>query len=228
MEHYTPRIPRQNIFNIFEKGKDFFYLRTAITLIGIGLMMIGCFKLGTRAWSVYPVVIRDAYGNVNMGVGSKYVPNDVELLRLSVTLLEALFTKTEQGLALEPLRPYIVSEKLLKDLNLQAPRAGYIQTANVFDFFFGDENKSAGLKVINAQIDLVSSDFTNVLADSVYVSALLKREAPTVENPSGWKIMAMNNLSKAQYFEARRKNVKDVLNDEPKMSELITPDEFLK
>lgn len=226
MEHYTPRTPRQNVFNIFEKGKDFFYLRTAITLIVLGVMMLGCIKLGSRAWTVYPVVIRDAYGNVNMGLGKKYIPNDVEVLRIMTTLLEAMFTKTEKGLAIDQLTPY-VEEKALKILNISAPRTGYIQTANVFDFFFGDENKMANLKVIYAQVDIVSSDFGNVLTDSVYANLLIKRGNPTPANPSGWYVMGINNLSKAQYFEARRRYVKDALNDETKLSDLVTPEQFL-
>lgn len=220
------RKPRQNIFNVFEKGKDFFIIRTVVTIMAMVALIIGCMHLAKRAWDVYPVVIRDSFGNVTMGTGSTYRETPIEVRRIASTVAESMFTKTEEGIAETVLAPY-VSPEILSNLRSRTVRDGYISTAYTSDYFTGDIDRERGLMVVFMQLEIVATSFNNIMVDNAYINFVMRQGPRTPQNPSGWRIIAMQPISRANYFENRRQHVKDELGSIPSAVDLININSLL-
>lgn len=197
MIKWAPIRPKRAIFNVFEKGKDFFYLRAAIEATMLLYLMGTIWSISSLALGIYPTVVRDARGQSYVGAPSPYRTTPNEMVQFISSTVEAMYIRTEAGSTAELITPF-VAQPVRAAILSSAPQGngtgGFVQTAAVTRVL--PYQSSATRLYAYVQVEFELNTFDRVLSDVGYFNAQLTKGASTQANPSGWVLTGWLEMPK--------------------------------
>lgn len=217
MSIWAPIRTRRNLFSHFDKGRDYFYLRTAIEIILLGYLLLQMFIIVHHALGIYPTLVRDKKSQIYIGTPSSYRTNTDEMVQLTATVIEALYTRTEKGTSEELMRPFVakpIRDSVYGGKPPANAKDGFVQTAMLSRIvpYIASPVKFAAY----AQVEFELNTFEKSYMDTGYFNLFFIQlpENRTPKNPAGWVLVGMKEMPKDLFLrEQERLFPKDAENE---------------
>lgn len=215
--------PRQNLFNVFNKGRTYFRIRFFLEVTLCITALIGIFLLIKSAMTVYPTVIRDYNNKSYFAVSAPYSTSYAEISTLTIDTMRLLFTTRGEQNYLQDLRPF-VAPNILSAISEALSRGSndLIRSTTVHDFFITQTGRTVQAVIY---MSLYQTSNSRSLIQPLYFNILLRPGERSPENPTGWTIAGLLRMDEATYLEKRNEFLGEVGSAES--SKQISPEKSL-
>ena len=207
MIKWAPIRPKRAIFNVFEKGKDYFYLRAAIEAIMLVYLLGTVWVITRAALGIYPTVVRDVRGQSYVGSPSPYETTPNEMVQFISSTVETMYLRTEAGSTTKLVTPFVAQAIRTAVLAAAPGSGGFVQTAAVTRVL---PYQSSGTRLYSyVQVEFELNTFDRVLVDVGYFNAQLTKGGPTKSNPSGWVLTGWLEMPKELFLREQERLAPD-------------------
>lgn len=215
--------PRQNLFNVFNKGRTYFRIRFFLEVTLCITALIGIFLLIKSAMTVYPTVIRDYNNKSYFAVSAPYSTSYAEISTLTIDTMRLLFTTRGEQNYLQDLRPF-VAPNILSAISeaLSRGSSDLIRSTTVHDFFITQTGRTVQAVIY---MSLYQTSNSRSLIQPLYFNILLRPGERSPKNPTGWTIAGLLRMDEATYLEKRNEFLGEVGSAES--SKQISPEKSL-
>jgi hypothetical protein len=206
MAHYEEQKPRKNVFNVFDMGKSFFFVRTVVELLAFLAVILAGILLWVQARHPYPSIVRDTAGHVFTPKPSIYQPTLSEALQLSKDLIEMLLTRSQDGSTLPALTPYM-NDSVLAQFNAGVNNTNARVTGLYMFQALDAQNRPSPLhpSVVGTvmEVSIYTWQQYQTTSDTAYVVLQIVQEPKnrSASNPAGWRVSRINSCSRAYFIE---------------------------
>lgn len=191
----------KNIFNVFNKGRSYFKLRSLAEILLTISAVVGICLLVKSTLTVYPTIVRDYNNKAYYAQATPYTTSYAEISTLAIDSMRLLFTTQGDKNYINELRPF-VARNILASVQrmLGSGRADLVRSTTVQDFFITQTGSSVQAVIY---LTMVQTNKSNSVVQPIYFNLLLRNIGRSSSNPTGWMIAGLLRMDEASYLEKR-------------------------
>jgi len=214
----------KNIFNVFNKGRTYFKLRSLAEIFLTATAVFGICLLVKSTLTVYPTIVRDYNNKAYYAQAAPYTTSYAEISTLAIDSMRLLFTTHGDKNYIQELRPFVAGNILASvQQMLRSGGSDLVRSTTVQDFFI---TQTGGTVQAVIYLTMIQTNRSNSVVQPIYFNLLLRNVGRSPANPTGWMVVGLLRMDEATYLEKRNQFLGSSGFSKP--SNQVTPVDSLK